>query len=145
MESCRPMRECLGRLVVAGEVAGARAAVEYISRSMYSEDENPVFSPWKQDTGGGPPCLWEIERHLYEDRSRERNVNFLKESLNANRVSGVLTRAVERLTEQPEHEVAARVLADLPLCIATLESRCAELPLLLRTRQESTSWLEWSI
>jgi hypothetical protein len=126
-------------------VGRAVAAVQYISCLMYSEDENPVFSPWTQDAGGGPPCLWEFEGHLYEHRWLEANVSFLKETLNVTGVGEVLKRAVERLTEQPEHEVAAGVLADLPLCIATLESRCAELPLLLQTKQESTASLEWSI
>jgi hypothetical protein len=126
-------------------VGRAIAAVQYISCLMYSEDENPVFSPWTQDTGGGPPCLWEFEGLLYEHRWLEPNVTFLKETLNVTDVSEVLKRAVDRLMEQPEHEVAARVLADLPLCMATLESRCAELPLLLGTTQGSTSSLEWSI
>jgi hypothetical protein len=126
-------------------VGRAIAALQYISCLMYPEGENPVFSPWTQHAGGGPPCLWEFEGHLYEHHWLEPNVTFLKENLNATGVSEVLKRAVERLTEQPEHEVAARVLTDLPLCIATLESRCAELPLLLQTTQESTASLEWSI
>ncbi|MGD0403161.1 MAG: hypothetical protein ABSB66_08180 [Candidatus Acidiferrales bacterium] len=126
-------------------IGRAIAAVQYISCLMYSENENPVFSPWTQDGGGGPPCLWGFEGHLYEHRWLEPNVTFLKGTLNATGVSEVLSRAVERLTGQPEHEVAARVLTDLPLCITTLESRCAELPLLLQTAQQSTSSLEWSI
>jgi hypothetical protein len=126
-------------------VGRAIAAVQYISSLMYSEGENPVFSPWTQVGGGGPPCLWGFEGHLYEHRWLEPNVTFLKETLNATGVSEVLRQAVDRLTEQPEHEVAAAVLADLPLCIATLESRCAELPLLLQTTQKSTLSLEWSI
>jgi hypothetical protein len=126
-------------------VGRAIAAAQYISCLMYSEDENPVFSPWTQDAGGGPPCLWEFEGHLYEHRWLEPNLMFLKQTLNVTVVSEVLKRAVERLTEQPEHEVATQVLTDLPLCIATLESRCAELPLLLQTTQEPASSLEWSI
>jgi len=59
-------------------VGRAIAAVQYISCLMYSEDENPVFSPWTQDTGGGPPCLWEFEGHLYEHRWLEPNVTFFE-------------------------------------------------------------------
>jgi hypothetical protein len=126
-------------------VGRAIAAVQYISCLMYSENENPVFSLWTQDAGGGPPCLWDFEGHLYTHRWLEPNVAFLKENLNAAGVSEVLKRAVERFIEQPEHEAAARVLTDLPKCIATLESRCAELPLLLQTTQKPTTSLEWSI
>ena len=126
-------------------VGRAIAAVQYISCLMYSENENPVFSPWTQDGGGGPPCLWEFEGLLYDHRWLEPNVTFLRETLNATGVREVLHRAVERLAEQPEREMASRVLADLPVSTATLESRCAELPLLLQTTQESTSSLEWSI
>ncbi len=126
-------------------VGRAIAAVQYISCLMYSEDENPVFSPWTQNAGGGPPCLWKFEGLLYEHRWLEPKVTFLKETLNVTGVSEVLKRAVEHLIEQPEHEVAARVLSDLPSCIATLESRCVELPLLLQTTQQSASSLEWSI
>jgi|HubBroStandDraft_1064217.scaffolds.fasta_scaffold109901_2 hypothetical protein len=126
-------------------IGRAIAAVQYISCLMYSENENPVFSPWTRDGGGGPPCLWEFEGLLYEHRWLEANATFLKGTLNPTGVSEVLSRAVKRLTEEPENEMAARVLADLPLCIATVESRCAELPLLLQTRPESTSSLKWSI
>lgn len=126
-------------------VGRAIAAVQYNSCLMYSENENPVFSPWTPDGGGGPPCLWEFEGLLYEHRWLEPNITFLRDILNATGARDVLHRAVERLAAQPEHEVASRVLADLPRCIATVESRCAELPLLLQTTQKSTSSLEWSI
>jgi hypothetical protein len=45
-------------------IGGAICAVQYISCLMYSEYENPVFSPWTGDAGGGPPCLLGIRGAL---------------------------------------------------------------------------------
>lgn len=125
-------------------VGRAISAIQYISCLMYPENENPVFSPWTPDAGGGPPCLWEFEGHLYTHRWLEPNVSFLRKALNVRTVEKLLSRAIERLIDQPEHEAAAKVQADFPLCLATLEVRCAELPRLLGTRQEPGRLDEWS-
>jgi hypothetical protein len=125
-------------------VGRAISAVQYISCLMYSENENPVFTPWTPNGGGGPPCLWEFEGHLYTHRWLEPNVTFLKGVLNVPGLSEVLTRAVERLVDQPEHDVAALMKADVPLLIETLQARCAELPQLLETTQEPSRLLAWT-
>jgi len=142
------LRPDLDRLWAAwwtlNSVGRSIAAVQYISCLMYSENENPVFAPWTPDRGGGPPCLWEFEGHLYEHRWQEPNVNFLKGILTVQRVGEVLVQAVERLVGQPEHDAAAAVQEDFPLCAETLVARCAELPQLLGTTQYSTTMLEWS-
>ena len=72
-------------------------------------------------------------------------MNFLKLTLTVQRVSSVLVQAVERLVGQPEHDAAAAVEDDFPLCIETLEARCAELPQLLETTQYSSTMLAWSV
>jgi hypothetical protein len=122
----------------------AIAAVQYISCLMYPENENPVFSRWTPNGGGGPPRLWEFEGHLYAHRWLEPNVTFLRKALDERSVQEVLTRAVGRLVGEPEHEIATLVQSDFPLCVATLEARCAELPLFLETTQES-GLLAWSM
>jgi hypothetical protein len=126
-------------------IGRAVAAAQYISCLMYPENENPVFATWTPDRGGGPPCLWGFEGHLYEHRWLESNVNFLKETLTVKRVGEVLAQAVKRLVGQPEYDTAAAVQQDFPLCIDTLESRCAELPQLLATTQYSTTMHAWSV
>jgi len=126
-------------------IGRAVAAVQYISCLMYPENENPVFAPWTPDRGGGPPCLWGFEGHLYAHRWQETNVNFLKGLLTVQRVGDVLVQAVPRLVGQPEYEAAAAVQQDFPLCTGTLESRCAELPQLLETTQCSSTMLAWSV
>jgi hypothetical protein len=125
-------------------VGRAIAALQYISCLMYGENENPVFAPWTADAGGGPPCLWEFEGHLYSHRWLQGNVDFLKQTLTVQRVSEVIERAVERLVGQPEYDMATTVRDDFPLCDATLRPRCAELPHLLETVQHSTTQLSWS-
>ena len=126
-------------------VGRAIAAVQYTSCLMYPENENPTFAPWTPDRGGGPPCLWEFEGHLYTHRWLEPNVNFLKGILTVQRVSDVLVRAVERLVGQPEYEAAAAAQQDFPLCTEILVARCAELPQLLETTQHSSTMLAWSV
>jgi hypothetical protein len=121
------------------------ATVQYISCLMYPENENPVFAPWTPDRGGGPPCLWEFEGHLYNHRWQDPNVNFLNGMLTIQRVSDVLAKAVERLVGQPEHAAAAIVQQDFPLCTETLQARCTELPKLLATIQQSSTLLSWSV
>ncbi len=121
----------------------AVAAVQYISCLMYAKNENPVFAPWTPDKGGGPPCLWEFEGHLYTNRWLEPNVAFLRRALNAQAVEDLLNRSAALLIEQPEHEIAARVLADFPLCTATVKARCAELPKILETTQDPGFDWEW--
>ena len=126
-------------------VGRAIAAVQYISCLMYTEKENLVFASWTPDRGGGPPRLWEFEGHLYAHRWLEPNVNFLKGFLTVQRVSDALVQSVERLVGQPEFDAATAVQQDFPLCTTTLKARCAELPQLLETVQQSSSELSWSI
>jgi hypothetical protein len=123
----------------------AISAVQYISCLMYSEYENPVFAPWTGERGGGPPCLWEFEGHLYAHRWLQPNVDFLKESLSVYTASDLLVRAVNRLAGQTEFDTAAAIRDDFPLCKETVETRCAELPKFLETVQHSTTDFRWSV
>ena len=110
---------------------------------MYSQNENAVFAPWTPNGGGGPPCLWEFEGHLYEHRWLEPNVSFLRKTLSVDSVSNLLSLAVSHLVGEPEHSVATLVQEDFPLCEATVETRCAALPQLLETKQEPGKLFEW--
>lgn len=125
-------------------VGRAIAATQYVSCLMYPENENPVFAPWTPNRGGGPPCLREFEGHLYAHHWLEPNVAFLREALNVSRATEDFNRAVDRLVERSEHEVAARIRENLPLLADTLQSRCAELPRLLEATQEPGRPRAWS-
>ena len=124
-------------------IGRAIGAVQYISCLMYPEKENRVFAPWNPNHGGGPPCLWEFEGHLYAHSWLEPNVNFLKETLTVQSVGDLLLRAVERLLGQPEYAAAATVQKDFPLRVETVRTRCAELPQLLATVRKSGRELSW--
>ncbi len=120
----------------------AIAAAQYLSCLMYPKNENPVFASWTPNGGGGPPCLWDFEGHLYTHRWLQPNVNYLRGFLIATRVHELLLRASECLVGQPEHDVAALIKDDFPLLIDTVQARCAELPRLLETTQKPS--FEWS-
>lgn len=128
-----------------GTTGRAVSALQYISALMYPDDANPVFAPWTHDEGGGPPCLWEFGGHLYAHRWLEPNVDFLRRTLNVPAAADVLNRAMEMLKREPEHEVAVRMLGDLPSRTDMLDARCAELPHLLATQQEPGQLLKWSV
>jgi hypothetical protein len=126
-------------------VGRAIAALQYISCLMYPENENPVFAPWTPDRGGGPPCLWELEGHLYSHRWVQPNVDFLTRTLKVYIVGETLSQAVKRLVGQAEHEAAAALQGVFPLCTEILEVRCAELPQFLAKIQHSTLDFSWSL
>jgi hypothetical protein len=119
--------------------------VQYISALMYPNEANPIFASWTRDEGGGPPCLWQFDGNLNSHRWLEPNVDFLRRTLNVPAVTDVIRRCGEALKGEREHEVAGRMLADVPGRIETLAARCAELPNLLATTQQGDTLLEWSV
>jgi hypothetical protein len=122
----------------------AVAAIQYISSLMYPENENPVFAPWTPDKGGGPPCLWEFEGHLYDHCWQAPNIKFLQGVLKVDNVSNVLCRCVERLADQPEQAVATQIQADFPVLNDIVQARCIELRQLLETIDSPNKPLQWS-
>ena len=128
-----------------GTTGRAVSSVQYVSALMYPNEASPIFAPWTRDEGGGPPCLWEFGGNLYSHRWLEPNIDFLRRTLNEPAVTDVIKRSVEALKGEPDHEIAARMLAEVPRRIETLAARCAELPILLATTQEADILLEWSV
>lgn len=124
-------------------VGRAVAAVQYLSCLIYPKSENPVFAPWNPESGGGPPCLWEFGGHLYAHRWLDENIRFLRRALNPHSAAEVLRGAVNCLVGHPEHELAAEIQSDLPLCTGTLAVRCAALPDLLGAVSEPGKLCEW--
>lgn len=123
----------------------AIAAVEYISCLVYGEDNNPIFSPWTREGGGGPPCLWEFAGHLYTHRWLEPNVQFLSSMLRAPKVIEVLRGAISRLADESEAGTAGQVLAGALGHEDVLASRCDELPRILAKAQKPEVSFEWSL
>jgi hypothetical protein len=126
-----------------GSRGRAVAAVQYLSCLVYDDTENPVFARWTPHGGGGPPCLWEFDGHLYTHRWLESNVQFLADALEPSKVTDVLGRAVSSLNAEPEADVGTRVLAGVADRTTVLASRCEELPRLLRQVQKPEA--AWSL
>lgn len=125
-------------------VGQAVAALQYISCLMYPNDQNPVFAPWNRNDGGGPPTLWAFYGFVYEKHWQQANVNFLQSLLDRpGYIGNVLARAVDRLSNEPEHPVALKMLSDLPACSAAIDHRCAALPYLLAVAEENQSTYDW--
>lgn len=124
-------------------IGRAVAALQYVSCLMYPENENPVFAPWTPDGGGGPPCLWDFEGHLYEHGWRQENIGLLRATLTTHKVRETLTRSIEKLVGQPEHRTAQQLGEDFPLVTEIVEARCLELPSLLE-RPRSANSFQWS-
>jgi len=127
-----------------GTIGRAVSAVQYISVLMYPDHDNPVFAPWTREGGGGAPCLWEFQGHLYTHCWQEPNVQFLRRTLHVEAVTALLSRAVNELQGEPEYGIASLMLADIPTRSAMLVARCAELPILLGKQQEPGRLLWWS-
>lgn len=125
-------------------VGRAVAAIQYISCLMYPENENPVFALWTPDKGGGPPCLWDFEGHLYQHCWLAPNIRYLQVVLNVDNVSSLLSRCSERLAGQPEQIVATQVQADFPILSDIVQARCVELRRLLETIDSPNAPLQWS-
>jgi hypothetical protein len=125
-------------------IGSAVAVLQYVSALMYADDANPIFAPYTREGGGGPPCLWEYEGHLYVHRWLEPNVTFLKQALTPSTVEDVMKAAVVRLAGEAEHELAELLHEDLPGRATMLQARCAELPTLLETTQKPGEFPSWS-
>ena len=108
-------------------VGRAIAFLQYISSLMYAENENPIFTPWTTNTGGGPPSLTQFAGHLYEHCWLPSNIEFLRPILiNAN-IAERLHRSVRILESEPEFSIAKQIESDWPLCDDFLRKKCNEL------------------
>lgn len=121
----------------------AVAALLYCSGLMYFEWENPLFPGWTNQLGGGGPYLWANHTRIYDAGWMECNLDFFRSVFTVGFVNEGVSRAVTRLTGEPEWEQARRIEADLPGCQELLAFRVAELPLLLG--RPSTEVDDWSI
>jgi hypothetical protein len=127
-----------------GTPGRAVATVQYISCLAYRKDENPAFTPWTRNGGGGPPGLWEFAGHLNTHRWLESNVRFLAGALEPSRVTEVLHAAVARLANEPEGNEAVRVVAGLAARTEILAQRCRELPRILAEPRQPGVLPQWS-
>ena len=94
--------------------------------------DNRVFSPHTRKAGGGPPCLWSYQGHLYKDRWRPANLEFLRATLTADAAGELLDRAAARLAPVSDAAaVADTVRAGFAERRDVVRDRCDELLRLL--------------
>ena len=125
----------------------AVAALEYCSGVMYLKGTNPLFGTWTKTGGGGGPYLFANDSDLFEVCWTNENIEIVSAKLTVEFVNDRVVKAAERLTGEPESELAGKLRNDL---FATqdgiptqeiIESRISELPLLLAD-PSATEW--WS-
>lgn len=112
----------------------ASSALCYASSLMYPDDANPVFSRWTDDSGGGPPCLWESDSfNSWSESWLAENIAFLEPTLTVDYLNAKVRQAAEVLANEPEGDMAARIAEDYPLCAGFVSLRIPELIRLLST------------
>jgi hypothetical protein len=121
----------------------AVCALQYLSCLMYWDEGNPIFEPWTQAGGGGPPALWENESFDYEHGWRQENSSFLSEVLTLDYVNKKLHQAAQVVNASREEAIPIKMLADWPQCCDLVASRMAELPKLVA--QSPLACPEWSV
>jgi len=121
----------------------ALCAVQYLSCLLYDDDSNPVFAPWTRTEGGGPPCLWEVDGHIYEQSACPENVEFLRSTLTTTYVREKLAQALDVVTQPENRKVIERIVADFQARLPLLQAKLAALPsALAQPRQNVLSWAD---
>lgn len=108
----------------AGRACGV---LQYTSALMYSDDKNPMFSPWTPDGGGGPPTLWETDGHIFDQSWLPQNVDFLRSTLTAAYVRESISEAASVLRGKIDSPVPALMVADFNKASPLVELRIEEL------------------
>ena len=121
----------------------ACAVLQYLSCLLYEEGQNPIFSPWCQVGGGGPPCLWETAGLVYEKGWREENVKYLQATLTTAFIEDRLRYAARILKEGTLSPVPQQMINDFSEQETLLTLRLEQLPALLLA--SPMSFPQWTI
>jgi hypothetical protein len=122
----------------------AIAILKYCSGLIYFEGENKPFGIQCLNRGRYGPFLWECDSSISFGGWLESNITFLRGVLSFDYVFEKIAAASNRLLNEPEHELAQMMLADAVSNREIVESRIAELPLLLSNAEPK--YLDgWSI
>lgn len=105
----------------------ACGVLQYASVFMYPDAENPIFSPWTPDAGGGSPCLWEKESAGFDQAWLPENVEFLCEALTPIALRDAISAAAEKLRGEIDSSVPELMLLDFERKAAFATKRIKEL------------------
>lgn len=109
----------------------AVAALQYMSCLIYKDSENPIFSPWRGDIGGGAPALNETDGFIYDRGWHPQNLAFIESTLSVDYIHGHLVKATELLQNKSASHIPKLMLDDFASHSYFLESLILELPVLL--------------
>lgn len=109
----------------------AIAALQYASCLIYYEHENPVFTLWTPEEGGGVPVLWETESLGFEERWLPENVEYLRRTLTPDYLREKVRLAVQVLQGHAIRSQVARIQTDMETWDVVIKARLSELPDLL--------------
>jgi hypothetical protein len=110
----------------------AIAVLEYLSCLMYENDCNPIFTPWSQEEGGGPPSLNQSGCNFYQVGWRFENIDFLVSTLSSIYLERSLHSSTDRLKNFSEHlPVCTKMSDDWSAQLYLVEWRLKQLPELL--------------
>jgi hypothetical protein len=115
----------------------AICALQYASGFIYFTGENPLFAMWTPEQGGGGPYLWESDSHLIDGPWLPENIEFFRSTVTPDYVIAKVQEAARRLAGTPQAETAERIAADAAENRSLVESRVAELPVLLAGERPS--------
>lgn len=123
-------------------IGRACGVLQYASTLMYSDDRNPIFSPWTPDAGGGPPTLWETDGHIFDQSWLPENVEFLHSTFSPDYVRDAISAATVTLRGVTDSSVPELILSDFDNAVTFVELRIEELiQYLSRPLGEVRQWI----
>lgn len=138
-----PIAECWEQWWCFSTEGRACGAFQYSSALFYSETNNPIFSPYSREVGGGPPSLWEYEGFLDDYSWMEVNLKFIKETFTDKYFIERLGKALEHLQQHSDYQIALRVFSDIVKEPEKIPARIAELATVLQDPQIRKTHRSW--
>ena len=121
----------------------AICCLQYFSSLAFRTYENPVFSPWTGEGGGGPPLFWVYESLGFQECWKEKNLEFFRHFLTVEEVKSWAAEAAQVVREHPHRNRARLVVEGISTTPGRVESRLADLFRYLGTPSRPEVW-EWS-
>ncbi len=90
----------------------AVSALMYVSSLMYARGENPIFKVPPNSKVGGVPPLWENDSYIFDTGWLPVNLDFLRRTLTVAYLQQKVKEAAQRLTGEPEAELANTLAHD---------------------------------
>ena len=119
----------------------AVCALMYLSGLIYAMGENPIFKAWTREDGGGGPYLWEGDSGIYDRGWLPANLDFFRRTLTVDYFGQKVKEAANRLVNEPEAGVAAKIASDYTALSWAVEIRIAIL--LERLAEVNPLYLDW--